>query len=66
KLNFPEMREEFDASQKVKREAKILVIVGNPPYDRFTGAAQDGVIWLRHEPRPGAERSGCAAPGLGV
>jgi hypothetical protein len=40
KLNFPEMRDEFDASQKVKRGAKIIVILGNPPYDRFTGAAQ--------------------------
>jgi hypothetical protein len=40
KLNFPEMREEFDASQKVKREVKIIVVLGNPPYDRFTGAAQ--------------------------
>lgn len=40
KLNFPEMREEFDASQRVKHEAKIIVILGNPPYDRFTGAAQ--------------------------
>jgi hypothetical protein len=40
KLNFPEMREEFDASQKVKREAKIIVILGNPPYDAFAGAAQ--------------------------
>jgi hypothetical protein len=34
------MREEFDASQKVKHEAKIIVILGNPPYDRFTGTAQ--------------------------
>src|SRR5204862_7746118 len=25
KLNFPEMREEFDASQRVKRGAKIIV-----------------------------------------
>lgn len=40
KLNFPEMREEFDASQHVKRDARIIVILGNPPYDRFTGAAQ--------------------------
>jgi hypothetical protein len=40
KLNFPEMREEFDASQKVKRQVKIIVVLGNPPYDRFTGAAQ--------------------------
>ena len=40
KLNFPEMREEFDASQRIKHEAKIIVVLGNPPYDRFTGAAQ--------------------------
>lgn len=40
KLNFPEMREEFDASQNVKQGAKIIVLLGNPPYDRFAGAAQ--------------------------
>ncbi|MGK6316310.1 type ISP restriction/modification enzyme [Neorhizobium sp. DT-125] len=40
KLSFPEMREEFDASQEVKRKAKIIVIIGNPPYDRFAGVAQ--------------------------
>jgi hypothetical protein len=27
KLNFPEMREDFDASQKVKREAKDIVVL---------------------------------------
>lgn len=40
KLNFPEMREEFDASQKVKQTSRIIVVLGNPPYDRFAGAAQ--------------------------
>nr|WP_294509641.1 type ISP restriction/modification enzyme [uncultured Rhodopila sp.] len=40
KLNFPEMAEEFDASQHIKRDARIIVVLGNPPYDRFTGAAQ--------------------------
>ena len=40
KLNFPEMRDEFDASQAVKHSAKIIVVLGNPPYDRFAGAAQ--------------------------
>ena len=40
KLNFPEMRSEYDASQAVKHTAKIIVVLGNPPYDRFTGAAQ--------------------------
>ena len=40
KLNFPEMREEFDASQAVKHSTKVIVVLGNPPYDRFAGAAQ--------------------------
>ena len=40
KLNFPEMREEFDASQAVKHDARIIVVLGNPPYDRFAGVAQ--------------------------
>jgi predicted helicase len=40
KLNFPEMREEYDASQEVKQKVHIIVILGNPPYDRFSGVAQ--------------------------
>ena len=40
KLAFPEMKEEFDASQLVKHKARIIVVMGNPPYDRFAGAAQ--------------------------
>jgi hypothetical protein len=40
KLSFPEMKDEFDASQRVKQKARIIVMVGNPPYDRFAGAAQ--------------------------
>ncbi|MGD9658808.1 MAG: type ISP restriction/modification enzyme, partial [Methylocystis sp.] len=40
KLTFPEMRDEFDASQEVKHRAKIIVVIGNPPYDAFAGAAQ--------------------------
>ena len=34
------MREELDASQGVKRNAKIIVVIGNPPYDAFAGVAQ--------------------------
>ena len=40
KLTFPEMREEFTASQGVKRDQRIIVVLGNPPYDRFAGIAQ--------------------------
>lgn len=41
KLNFPEMQQEHDAAQKVKREAKIIVILGNPPYNRFAGVPME-------------------------
>ena len=37
KLNFPELQQEHDAVQQIKSEAKIIVILGNPPYNRFAG-----------------------------
>jgi len=37
KLNFPELQDEHDAASDVKREAKIIVVLGNPPYNRFAG-----------------------------
>ncbi len=39
KVNFPELRQEHEAARKVKRDAKIIVILGNPPYNRFAGMA---------------------------
>jgi hypothetical protein len=41
KLRFPELQQEHDAAQKVKRDAKIIVVLGNPPYNRFAGAPVD-------------------------
>ena len=38
-LPFPEMEAERDAADRVKREAPILVILGNPPYNGFAGVA---------------------------
>jgi hypothetical protein len=38
-LLFPELEEERDASEKVKRGKPILVVLGNPPYDGFAGMA---------------------------
>lgn len=40
-LNFPELRAEHDAARAVKRERRILVILGNPPYNGFAGVAVD-------------------------
>jgi hypothetical protein len=37
-LNFPELQAERDASQAVKTDARIIVVIGNPPYNRFAGA----------------------------
>jgi hypothetical protein len=37
-FHFPELRAERDASQAVKTDAQIIVVLGNPPYNRFVGA----------------------------
>ena len=36
---FPELAEERDAAEHVKRDVPILVILGNPPYDGFAGTS---------------------------
>jgi hypothetical protein len=38
-LLFPEMAEERDAADRIKRRDSILVILGNPPYNGFAGVA---------------------------
>jgi len=38
---FPELFEERDAANWVKREAPILVILGNPPYNAFAGTSPE-------------------------
>ncbi|MGV8084396.1 MAG: type ISP restriction/modification enzyme [Coriobacteriia bacterium] len=40
-LLFPEFAEEREAANRVKREEKILVVLGNPPYNSFAGVAED-------------------------
>lgn len=45
--NWPELAAERDAAEKVKHEQKILVILGNPPYNAFTGvspAQEEGLV----------------------
>ena len=37
KLNFPELQQEHDAARAIKKDAKIIVVLGNPPYNRFAG-----------------------------
>jgi hypothetical protein len=38
-LMFPELEEERDAAEQVKREKPILVVIGNPPYNAFAGVS---------------------------
>lgn len=40
-FTFPELKDEKDAAEKVKREAPILVILGNPPYNAFAGTSPE-------------------------
>ena len=38
-LPFPELEEERDRAERVKQDAPVLVILGNPPYNGFAGVA---------------------------
>ncbi|HHJ98444.1 MAG TPA: DNA methyltransferase, partial [Actinobacteria bacterium] len=40
-LLFPEFAEERDAADRIKREERILVVIGNPPYNGYAGMAVD-------------------------
>ena len=40
-LPFPELEEERDRAEQVKQEAPVLVILGNPPYNRYPGVGID-------------------------
>lgn len=41
KLVFPEMEQERDAAELVKRGKTILVVLGNPPYYAFSGVSPE-------------------------
>ena len=41
KLDFPELLEERERAEQVKQGKKVLVILGNPPYNGFAGMAVD-------------------------
>ena len=40
-LPFPELEDERDRAEQVKQVTRILVILGNPPYNGFAGVAVD-------------------------
>jgi len=40
-IAFPQLEDERDAAEELKRAKKILVILGNPPYNGFAGVAVD-------------------------
>ena len=41
KLTFIELQEEKEAADRVKRDNKILVILGNPPYNAYAGTSPE-------------------------
>ena len=40
-FDFPELKAERERAERVKQETKVLVILGNPPYNGFAGMAVD-------------------------
>jgi len=45
-FSFAELREEYDAAERVKQEVPILVILGNPPYNAFSGTSPEEELGL--------------------
>ncbi len=43
---FPELEEERDAAEHVKRVDPILVVLGNPPYNAFAGVSGEDEVGL--------------------
>lgn len=46
-MPYPELEEERDAAQRLKRDVPILVVIGNPPYNAFAGvspAEEEGLV----------------------
>src|SRR5690606_8133280 len=41
RLIFPELEEERDAADLVKRDKRVLVVLGNPPYFAFAGVSPE-------------------------
>ena len=41
RLLMPELEPERDAAERVKRVAPILVVIGNPPYNAYTGVSPE-------------------------
>ena len=40
-MSWAELQEERDAAEHVKRDKKILVVLGNPPYNAFAGVSPE-------------------------
>lgn len=38
---FPEMAEERDQAEHVKRDVPVIVVIGNPPYNAYSGTSPD-------------------------
>ena len=63
-LPFPELEEERDRAERVKRDRPILVILGNPPYNGFAGMAVDeeaGTVGSLPDDQPRAPAGGPGA-----
>ena len=41
RLPYPELEAERDAAERVKQQQRILVILGNPPYNAFAGVSPE-------------------------
>jgi hypothetical protein len=64
-MQWVELQEERDAAEQVKRDKKILVVLGNPPYNAFAGVSPEEELGLV-EPYKKDLNKPAAAGGWGI
>ena len=64
-MAWAELQEERDAADHVKRDKKILVVLGNPPYNAFAGVSPEEEQGLVEPYKKDAEQARAVARRLG-
>ena len=65
-LGYAELEEERDAAELVKRDKRILVVLGNPPYNAFAGVSPEEERGLVRAVQKGTLNKPVSAGGWGI
>jgi hypothetical protein len=65
-IPFPELAQEHAEAEKVKQSSKIIVVLGNPPYNAFAGVSPEEELGLVDPYKKGLNRPVSEEGGWGI